>query len=75
MAGKLLPTLRIFLRSFVDAIMARSSNKPETVGFYVSKLSRLLEYEPMAPAKLDQIYELLIESHIQRRRKVVSPRP
>src|SRR5262249_5285596 len=43
------------------------------VRFYVSKLSRLLEYEPMASAKLDQIDESLIESYVQRRRKLVSP--
>jgi integrase len=67
------PTLRDFAPRFRAAIETRCAEKPRTVAFYKEKLSRLLEYDPLASAKLDEIDESLIESYVQYRRKKVSP--
>ena len=67
------PRLRGFAQRFVDAIAVRCAVKPNTVSFYTKKLNRLLQFEPLANAPLDQIDEALIESYVQQRRKQVSP--
>jgi len=67
------PTLRGFAERFKDSIKVRSAEKPETIRFYLSKLDRLLEFEPLASVRLDGIDEGLIENYVQRRRKTVSP--
>lgn len=41
--------------------------------FYNSKLARLLEFSPLASARLSEIDEALIDSYVQHRRKAVSP--
>ena len=67
------PTLQEFSSRFMDAIQARCGEKPRTVEFYGQKLGRLLEFEPLSAARLDQIDEALIESYVQSRFKLVSP--
>jgi integrase len=65
------PTLKAFAPRFTEAIEVRCAEKPLTVSFYKSKLDRLLEYEPLASAKLDKIDEALIERYVQARRNTL----
>src|SRR5713101_3844030 len=51
----LVPTLKAFAPRFREAIETRCAEKPRTVSFYKEKLNRLLEYEPLASVKLDDI--------------------
>jgi integrase len=67
------PTLKDFAQRFVDYIQVRCAEKPATVRFYAEKLTRVLEFEPMAEARLDRIDEALIESYVQHRSKRMSP--
>lgn len=67
------PTLKGFAERFKDSIKVRSAEKPQTVSFYLSKLDRLLEFSPLASARLDAIDEALIETYVQHRRETVSP--
>lgn len=67
------PTLREFEKRFIDSVKTRCAEKPETVRFYQAKMSRLLEFTPMADARRDRIDEGMIESFVQHRRKTVSP--
>lgn len=61
------PTLKEFSQRFIDAIQVRCAPKPKTVEFYAQQLTRLLEFEPLANARLDRIDESLIESFVQHR--------
>jgi integrase len=65
------PTLKAFAPRFTEAIEVRCAEKPMTISFYKSKLDRLLEYEPLASAKLDRIDEGLIERYVQARRNTL----
>jgi integrase len=67
------PTLRDFEEQFIKSIETRSAEHPETVEFYKTKMRRLLEFTPLAGARLTQIDERLIESFVQHRRRAVSP--
>lgn len=67
------PTFREFAKDFRKSFETKCAEKPLTVEFYNSKLARLLEFSPLAGARLDQIDESLIDSYVQHRRKVVSP--
>lgn len=67
------PTLREFAQRFMDYISVRCAAKARTVLFYAFKMKRLLEYEPLAQARLDGIDEALIEQYVQHRRQQVSP--
>src|ERR1019366_2775719 len=51
----------------------RHENKPQTVQFYAAKLNRLLEYAPIAGARLDRIDEGVIEGYVVVRRATVGP--
>ncbi len=64
---KPVPTLKDFSQRFIDAIQVRCESKPRTLEFYAQQLSRLLEFDPLATARLDAIDEGLIESFIQWR--------
>ena len=64
---KTIPTLKDFSQRFIDAIQVRCQSKPATVRFYAEQLSRLLEFDPLATARLDAINEDLIEQFIQWR--------
>lgn len=70
---KPVPLLKDFAQRFIDAIQARCAEKPLTGEFYASKLARLLEFAPLAGARLDSIDECLIESYVQDRRVKVAP--
>jgi integrase len=61
------PILKDFERRFIEAIEVRSAEKPKTVEFYKQQFARLLDYEPLAKARLDRIEESLIESFVQDR--------
>ena len=67
------PTLAGFKARFMEAIEVRCATKPNTIEFYRGKLGRLLEYSPLASARLDEIDEALIEGYVQERRKTVAP--
>lgn len=66
------PRLKEFAQPFMDYISVDRAGKPRTIDFYAEKLQRLLEYEPIANARLDQIDESLIDAYTQHRRKKVS---
>jgi integrase len=61
------PTLKEFSQRFIDEIQVRCKAKPNTVSFYALKLTRLLEFEPLASALLDSIDESLIAAFVQWR--------
>lgn len=67
------PTLREFEQRFLEAIRVHCASKPLTVKFYGKKLTRLLEFEPLAKTRLDRIDEAAIEAFVQHRSKQVSP--
>jgi integrase len=62
------PRLKEFAPKFRETIAIRKADTPLTVSFYNSKLDRLLEYEPLAAARLNQIDEALIERYVKQRR-------
>jgi integrase len=61
------PALKEFAQRFIDEIEIRCQGKPNTVQFYAIKLARLLEFEPLASARLDRIDEELIAAFVQHR--------
>ena len=61
------PALKEFAQRFIDEIEVRCQGKPNTVQFYAIKLARLLEFEPLASARLDRIDEELIAAFVQNR--------
>jgi integrase len=61
------PTLKDFAQRFIDEIEVQCQEKPNTVQFYAIKLARLLEFEPLASARLDRIDEELIAAFVQNR--------
>ncbi len=61
------PTLKEFSQRFIDEIQVRCAAKPNTISFYALKLTRLLEFEPLASARLDSIDEPLIAAFVQWR--------
>lgn len=61
------PALKEFAQRFIDEIEVRCQGKPNTVQFYAIKLTRLLEFEPLASARLDRIDEELIAAFVQNR--------
>lgn len=70
---KVPPTFKDFSERFLQAVEVRCAAKPRTVAFYREKLTRLLEFEPLARTRLDKIDEALIEEYVQDRRKRVAP--
>lgn len=67
------PTFRDFADQFRKSVATKCADKPQTIEFYNSKLARLLEFSPLANAKLDGLDEALIDSYVQHRRQAVSP--
>jgi integrase len=65
-------TLKEFSQRFVDYVQTRSAEKPKTVEFYAQQMARLLEFEPLASARLDAIDESLIEKFVQWRSQQAS---
>ncbi len=66
------PILQHFAQRFIDSVQTRAGAKPQTIAFYANRLARLLNYKPLANARLDQIDEALIEAYVQRRRQIIS---
>lgn len=50
-------------KRFIAHVEARHENKPQMVQFCAAKLSRLLEYPPIAGARLDRIGNRAIEGN------------
>ena len=61
------PPLKEFSQRFVDYVQTRSAEKPKTIEFYAQQMARLLEFKPLASARLDAIDEGLIEKFVQWR--------
>jgi integrase len=72
-ARKPAPVLKDFAQRFIDYVQTRSAEKPKTIEFYAQQLARILDFEPLASARLDSIDESLIESFVQRRTQQVAP--
>ena len=66
------PILQHFAQRFIDFVQARAGAKPKTIAFYAHRLARLLNYKPLAQARLDRIDEALIEAYVQHRRQTIS---
>lgn len=71
MERKRVPSFSEFAGDFRKSVETQC--KPSTVEFYFSKLDRLLEFTPLAQARIDQIDEAMIASYVQHRRESVSP--
>jgi integrase len=69
---KAAPSLNVFAQRFMDSIQVRSAGKPRTIEFYAQQLARLLDFEPLANARLSSIDEALVESFVQHRSAQVS---
>lgn len=67
------PMLKDFKDRFIEAVEVRSAAKPKTVAFYRQQFARLLDFVPLANAKLDRIDAALIETFVQQRSETVSP--
>jgi integrase len=61
------PTLREFAPRFQAEIEVHCCGKPRTIAFWKQKLTRLLEFAPMAAARLDKIDRALISTYVQSR--------
>jgi len=70
---KAAPMFADVAKKFIAHVEARHENKPQTVQFYAAKLNRLLEYPPIAGARLDRIDEGVIEGYVVARRADVGP--
>lgn len=70
---KVAPMFADLAKRFIAHVEARHENKPQTVQFYAAKLKRLLEYAPIAGARLDRIDEGVIEGYVVARRAAVGP--
>jgi integrase len=66
------PPLKVFAQQFMDAIAVRCNSKAKTVEFYAQQTKRLLDFEPLANARLSDIDEFLIERFVQQRSQQVS---
>jgi integrase len=55
------PTLKEFAPRFEKAIQTLCKDKPATINFYKERMRRLLDYAPLAGARLDLIDEEVIE--------------
>src|SRR5207237_8097768 len=67
------PKLSKYAEQFKAFIAVRNKDHPETIDFYEEKLRRLLEYKPLAEARISDIDEKLIEAKVQHRSKKVAP--
>jgi len=72
-ARKAAPMFAEIAKRFIAHVEARHENKPQTIQFYAAKLNRLLEYPPIAGARLDRIDEGVIEGYVVARRASVGP--
>jgi len=72
---KFAPTLKDFSQRFLDnaAIGRRQAPRESTLAFYAHRLNKILEYEPLATARLDKITPESLERYIKQRIPRVSP--
>lgn len=66
------PSFREFEKLFTKSVETKCAEKKATVDFYKAKTKRLLEFSPLADARLNRIDEAMIDSFIQHRRAAVS---
>jgi integrase len=64
---KKIETLNEFGPRFRDEVKVHCAGKPRTIAFSEQKLTRLLEFTPLANSALDKINKALIASYIQSR--------
>lgn len=62
-----MPTLSGFAQRFIDAIQVHCASKPQTIRFYAQQMAALLQFAPLADARLCDIDEALIEAFVQHR--------
>jgi integrase len=63
----------MFREQFLNEIRVKSAAKPATIEFYTYKFDSLLDFEPLANARLNHIDEALIARFVQWRCKSVQP--
>ena len=68
-----IPTLREFHSPFLREIQTRRADRPATIEFYTYKLAALLQFAPLASARLDAINEALIARFVQWRSRKSKP--
>ena len=68
------PSLKEFGPRFLGEVTVQRREKPNTIRFYAEKMARLLEFEPLASASLDDIDEAKISEYTQYRQQSVSPK-
>jgi integrase len=66
------PTLNAFAQKFIDFVLVRHADKPQTGEFYSKKIKQVLKFDALREKRLDQIDEALIEDYIAWRRQTVS---
>ena len=66
-APRKVPTLDQFGLKFRSEIKVHCAGKPRTIAFWEQKLTRLLEFSPLASAPLDKINRALIARYVQTR--------
>ena len=62
-----MPSLRGFSQRFIDAIQIECASKPQTVRFYAQQMTALLQFAPLADARLCDVDEALIQAFVGRR--------
>src|SRR3984885_4449577 len=67
---KVAPLFSAFALRFIAHVETRHENKPQTIVFYASKLSRLREFAPIESARIDRTDEGTIEQYVARRATV-----
>ena len=72
---KPVPRLKDFAQRFIDNIAVGRKRAPRasTIEFYGWRLAKLLEFEPLASARLNGIKVELIQSYVRSRLRQVSP--
>jgi len=63
------PVYSEYVTRFLAMVAVRNGDKPRTVAYYRDRTNKLLEFAPLARARLDQIDAAMIESFIVWRRK------
>lgn len=70
---KIAPMFSDLAKRFVEHCNTRHENKPQTIRFYLEKLSKLLRYPAIGAVRADRIDEGVIEGYVVARRAVVGP--
>jgi len=68
--AKLTPIFKTFAEGkFLDHVKVRSAKKKRTIQYYEEKVRRLVDFDPLATARLKDIDPSLIEDYVQHRAK------